>query len=96
MNRTSMSIIDDSGYGLSANSEFIKLFKKMTLNSLLFLIFGGFLALGFIAIIGILFLLISATHINDKSILVYLFTAASNSVSRSPVTNTPSIMKEGV
>ena len=75
MNRTSMSIIDDSGYGISANSEFIKLFKKITLNSALFLPFGGFLGLGVITIIGILFLLLSGTSINDKSIYFYFFAA---------------------
>ena len=75
MNRTSMNIIDDSGYGISENSEFIKLFKKITLNSMLFLVFGSLLALGVIIFIGILFLLISAAHVNDISIYVYLFAA---------------------
>lgn len=75
MNRTSMSIIDDSGYGLNENSEFIKLFKKLTLNSLTFLAFGGFLGIGVITLIGILFLLLSGYSIIDKSIYLYFFAA---------------------
>jgi hypothetical protein len=73
MKRTSMCIIDDSGYGISSNSEFIKLFKKITLNSHLFLIFGGLLTIGLIGVIAILFILLSNKNINDTSIYAYLF-----------------------
>jgi hypothetical protein len=72
MNRTNMHILDDSGYGISENSEFIKFFHKITLNPTMFLILSGLFSLGFVAIIVIFILLLFAAHINDKSILLYL------------------------